>query len=219
MASSKTREIKYFKHSVSFFAYLFVVWGFYRLLFQFPEPLEELIVKPIVWLVPLYILVKREKLNLNSLGIQFSNLFSVIYFVLALGFVFSLFGFLVNYLKYSGINFSAYIGQAGFAGSLLLSFFTATSEEIAFRGYIFTRFLKYVKNEWQANIVTSIGWSMIHLPIAIFDWRLEPGALLIYMLMAFSYSIGVTFVFIRSKSIVAPILLHVLWQWPIILFR
>jgi membrane protease YdiL (CAAX protease family) len=39
------------------------------------------------------------------------------------------------------------------------------------------------------------------------------------MIVIFLFSIGTTFVFLRTKNIIAPILLHVLWQWPIILFR
>ena len=219
MAKLTKSEFIYLRHAVGFFAYLFVVWGFYRLLFQAPEPLEELIVKPLVWIVPTYYLLKKEKENLKSIGFQFENFFGVVYFVLMLGFIFSAFAFVVNYLKYDGFNFAANIGQTGFVWALVLSFFTAISEEVAFRGFIFTRLNKVIKNQWSANLIASIGWTMIHLPIAVFDWKLPVMSLVVYILMVFTFSFGATFVFIRTKNIVAPILLHVLWQWPIILFR
>lgn len=219
MVKLAKNEVIYFRHAVGFFAYLFVVWGFYRLLFQAPEPLEELIVKPLVWIVPTYYLLKKEKENLKSIGFQFENFFGVVYFVLMLGFIFSAFAFVVNYLKYDGFNFAANIGQTGFVWALVLSFFTAISEEVAFRGFIFTRLNKVIKNQWSANLIASIGWTMIHLPIAVFDWKLPVMSLVVYILMVFTFSFGATFVFIRTKNIVAPILLHVLWQWPIILFR
>ena len=219
MVKLAKNEVVYFRHAVGFFAYLFVVWGFYRLLFQAPEPLEELIVKPLVWIVPTYYLLKKEKENLKSIGFQFENFFGVVYFVLMLGFIFSAFAFVVNYLKYDGFNFAANIGQTGFVWALVLSFFTAISEEVAFRGFIFTRLNKVIKNQWSANLIASIGWTMIHLPIALFDWKLPVMSLVVYILMVFTFSFGATFVFIRTKNIVAPILLHVLWQWPIILFR
>ncbi len=212
-------NIKYLKHALVYYSYLLVIWGFYRLLFQAPAPLEELVVKPIIWLVPLYVLVKREKASLASIGVVFNNLFKVVYFVLSLGFVFSLFALLVNYLKYGGLNFAANIGEVTFLGAMGLSFITAVSEEITFRGYLLNRLMSAVKNEWTANIVISIGWTLIHLPVAVLDWRLGMASLVVYAIVVFLFSIGTTFVFLRTKNIIAPILLHVLWQWPIILFR
>lgn len=212
-------SIKYFKHAISYYAYLLVIWGFYRLLFQAPAPFEELIIKPIIWLLPLYFLLKRENANLASIGVVFNNFFKVIYFVLCLGFVFTFLALLINYFKYEGFSFAANQGEVTFWGAIGLSFITAVSEEIAFRGYLLTRLLSEVKSELKANLLISTGWAFIHLPIAFLDWRLEPFPLLVYVLVVFLFSIGTTFVFLRTKNIAAPILLHVLWQWPIILFR
>jgi hypothetical protein len=212
-------NVAYLKHALSYYAYLLVVWGFYRLLFQAPVPLEELVVKPVIWLVPLYFLIKKEKANLASIGIVFNNFFKVVYFVLSLGFVFSFFALLINYLKYNGFAFAANIGEVTFWGAVGLSFITAVSEEVAFRGYLLTRLINTVKSEINANLIISVGWALIHLPVAVLDWKLEPSFLLVYIIVIFLFSIGTTFVFLRTRNIAAPILLHVLWQWPIILFR
>src|SRR3989344_2003562 len=115
--SSQT-NVKYIKHAIAYYAYLLVVWGFYRLLFQAPVPLEELLVKPIIWLVPLFFLIKSEKLTLSSIGVVFNNFFKVVYFVLSLGFVFSLFALLVNYLKYGGLYFVGHLGGGNFFGGI-----------------------------------------------------------------------------------------------------
>lgn len=215
----KGKALTYSKHAIAFYAYLLVVWGFYRLLFQAPEPYDELILKPVVWLVPLYFLVKKEKASLKSIGITFKNFFPVVYFVLALGFVFSILALVVNFLKYGGANFAANIGDMSLFAALGVSLVTAVSEELSFRGYILTRILPGMDSEWSANIITSIGWTLIHLPIAIFDWRLSLFPVIIYTAVVFLFSVGTTFVYLRTKNIVAPVLLHLLWQWPIILFR
>jgi hypothetical protein len=214
-----SKDLKLIKHAILFYAYLFVVWGFYRLLFQAPEPYDELILKPLVWLVPLYLLAKREKASLKTLGITFKGFFSVVYFVLALGFVFSLLALVVNSLKYGGANFAADIGNLSLMSALGVSLVTAVSEELSFRGYILSRIIPAFKSEWSMNIILSIGWTLIHLPIAIFDWRLGAFPLVIYTVVVFTFSLGTTFVYLRTKNIIAPILLHLLWQWPIILFR
>lgn len=213
------KNINSLRTIVKYYAYLFVVWGFYRLLFQFPDPLEEIIFKPLVWLIPLYWILKKSKVGFSELGFKFGNFFHVVYFSIFLGFLFSIAGLLINYLKYGNLIFMANLGQGGLLASVALSFVTATVEEIPFRGYIFGQFSKLLKNEWKANIITSIGWVGIHLPIAIFDWQLGTVSLIIYLAIIFCFSIGASFVFARTKNIMAPILLHVFWQWPIILFR
>src|SRR4030043_371334 len=88
-------------------AYILLIWGFYRFLFKFPEEVEEVIIKPILWLVPLFYLLKKEKKGLSSLGINFKNIFPSIYFSIILGVVFALEGVLVNFVKHSNVDFSA----------------------------------------------------------------------------------------------------------------
>jgi len=53
-------SLRSLKHAISLYAYLFVVWGFYRLLFfQLPETVEVLFLKPILWLLPTFFLIKK----------------------------------------------------------------------------------------------------------------------------------------------------------------
>ena len=53
---NKTTAIK---NATMFAAYLFIVWGFYRLIFKLPDEVEELVLKPLIWLVPLVFLLKK----------------------------------------------------------------------------------------------------------------------------------------------------------------
>ena len=63
MAKKLSKE-KSLKHATAIAAYLLIVWGFYRLMFKLPDEIEELIVKPLVWLLPVFFLLGREKLDL-----------------------------------------------------------------------------------------------------------------------------------------------------------
>jgi membrane protease YdiL (CAAX protease family) len=207
------------KHTTALVAYLFVVWGFYRFLFKLPEEVEEIIIKPLLWLVPVFFLVKKEKLKLSSIGITSKNTFKAIYLSLALGVLFSVEGLVINFFKHKGADFSANIGEQPFFLSLLMSFITAISEEVTFRGYIFSRIWKITGNELKANLLTSILWAMIHVPIAVFWWNLGFSSTLIYLLLTTMFGIGSAYVFARTKNVLSSILLHVLWEWPIILFR
>ncbi|MBI3397030.1 CPBP family intramembrane metalloprotease [Candidatus Woesebacteria bacterium] len=208
------------KHCTILSAYLVIVWGFYRFLFKLPDEVEELFIKPILWLVPVFYLVYKERASISSLGITTKRLFTSIYVSLGLGIFFAIEALLVNYLKYKGnFNFSANIGQDFILVSLFLSLATATSEEIVFRGYLFNRVWGVSKNEWMANIATSLVWVLVHVPVAIFVWKLGFNAALIYLFLTTIFGIGSAFVFARTGNIVSPIILHVLWEWPIVLFR
>lgn len=214
-----TKKIDHLKNAISLFAFLFVVWGFYRFLFQLPDEVEELVVKPLIWLGPLFYFLHKEKNGISSLGYSFKNLFSSIYFALGLGVAFAIVGMFVNYLKYGGFDFSANIGAKPLLISLGLSFVTAVVEETVFRGYIFTRLWDALANELRANLLTSVLWATIHLPITIFVWNLNFAGTVTYLLLTTIFGVGAAFIYAKTRNIFSPILLHILWSWPIILFR
>lgn len=126
---------------------------------------------------------------------------------------------MTNYLKYHGFNFGANIGSSPLFASLGLSFATAFSEETAFRGYIFGRLMLALKSELAANVVQSLLWTVIHIPIAFFVWGYTIPQGIIYLTITAIFGLGSAFIFARTGNIVGSILLHVLWEWPIILFR
>ncbi|MBI4153382.1 CPBP family intramembrane metalloprotease [Candidatus Woesebacteria bacterium] len=207
------------KNATTLAAYLLIVWGFYRFLFKLPEEIEELVIKPIVWLLPVFYLLRKERANLSSLGITTKNLFPAIYFALGLGAFFVIEALIINFVKHGGLNFNANIGEKVLLTSLGLSFATAVSEEVSFRGYLFNRVWYALGSEWTANIVTSLVWAIIHVPITIFVWKLDLAAALTYLFLTTLFGVGSAFVFARTRNVFSSIFLHVLWEWPIILFR
>lgn len=220
MPKTQTKTVNYFKNALSFWAYLLIVWGFYRFLFELPETIEELIIKPVVWLIPLIFLLKKEKASFTSIGVTAKNLFPAVYFALGLGVFFLMEAVIVNFVKYGGsFNFGANIGNLPILASFGLSFATAFTEELSFRGYVFTRIWEVVKSEWLANIITSLLWAVIHMPITFFVWKLDLISALTYLFLTLLFGIGSAFVYARTKNVFSSILLHVLWQWPIVLFR
>src|SRR3989344_2367381 len=149
------------KHITILATYLLIVWGFYRFLFKLPEEIEELLIKPLIWLVPVFYLVKKEKLSLESIGITSKRLFPAIYLSLALGIVFAIEGVIINFVKYGGIEFGANLGNNPLFFALGLSIATAISEEVTFRGYLFNRVWHVTGREWVSNFLTSVIWALI----------------------------------------------------------
>lgn len=215
----QTSKVTLFKNVTIYSTYLIVVWAFYRFLFRFPDEVEELIIKPLFWLLPVLYFLKKERLGLVSVGITFKNLFSSLYFSLGLGAVFIIEAVLTNYFKYGGFNFAANIGERVLLPSLGITFATAFSEETAFRGYIFNRLSQVLKNELVANLIQTTLWTAIHVPIAFFVLKMELMAGLIYLFLTALFGFGSAFIFARTKNVFGSVLLHVLWEWPIILFR
>jgi membrane protease YdiL (CAAX protease family) len=213
---SKTSVVKYV---TIYSAYLIVIWAFYRFLFQLPDNVEELVIKPILWLLPILYILRKEKANISSLGITLKNLFPAIYLSLGLGSVFVIEGLLTNYLKYGNFNFAANIGATPLLPSLGLSFATAFSEETAFRGYIYSRLASVMKSELGANIIQTILWTGIHIPIAFFIWDYTLAQGIVYLFITAIFGLGSAFIFSRTKNVFGSVFLHVLWEWPIILFR
>lgn len=216
MATAKTTAVK---HVILYSVYLVLIWTLYRILFKLPDQFEELVIKPILWLFPIFWLNAKEKLPLSSLGITFKNLFPAIYLSLGLGAIFVIEAVLTNFFKYRHLNFAANIGGLPILTSLGISFATAASEETAFRGYIFGRLWIVLKDEWAANIASSLIWTLVHVPIAFVVWKLNLAAGILYLFLTAVFGIGSAFIFGRTKNVFGSIILHVLWEWPIILFR
>lgn len=212
-------KIALLKNSIAFSAYLLVVWGFYRFLFKLPEEIEEIVIKPLLWLTPVGIFLWKEKANLGSVGVTGKNIFKSLYLSMGLGFLFLIESLFINYLKYSSFSFAANIGEKLIWNALFISFATAISEEIAFRGYLFNRVQRSLGSEWIANVSTSIVWALIHVPVVFFVWKLGAGSALIYLILTTVFGMGSAFVFARTGNIISSILLHVVWEWPIVLFR
>jgi hypothetical protein len=207
------------KHATIISAYLLIVWGFYRFLFKLPEEVEELLIKPVLWLGPVFYFLRKERKGLSSVGVTTKNLFPAIYYALFLGIIFAIEGVFVNVVKHETINFNANIGDKAMLVALGLSFATAISEEVTFRGFIFNRVWHALGNPWMANLITSFIWALVHVPIAVFWWKLDIAGMAGFLLLTTIFAIGSSFVFARTKNVASSILLHVLWEWPIILFR
>lgn len=212
---------KTFKNIVWYYVFILLLWGFYRCLFRLPEEIEELVLKPIIWLVPVFYLISKEKDGLSSIGWSGKNLFKSLYLGIGIGIIFAIEGLVTHSIKYGGFSFirPTYASLPAFVMALGVSLVTAVSEETAFRGYIFNRLHEVLKNEWLANLISSFAWTLVHLPITVFVFHYNLGQVVSFLFLTFIFGAGSAFVFARTKTVTASVLLHVFWGWPIMLFR
>ena len=199
---------------------IFIFWGLYRLIFRLPEDIEEIILKPIIWLVPtFYIVFKIEKKGLASLGYSTKNFLQSVAKGLSFGILFLMVGLSLNYLKYGRFSMQNLPGKEVFLPALILSFITAISEETVFRGYLMNRLSEILKSSVVANFISSIGFCLIHLPIMVFVFRYNLPQIFIFLVLTFLSSLGSGLMFSWTKTIWASILVHVFWSWPVVLLR
>jgi len=202
-----------------YFIYLFVVWGLYRINFEYSDVLEELFIKPVIWLLPFLYIFHRENIKWSDLGITTKNLFPSVYLSLAIGVGFAFLGIIANLAKYGGVNFNANLGNDLFGISIIISLGTSVTEEFVFRGYILGAFVRKFKSTFIPIIGSTILWTIIHLPVSYFVWKMNPIQVVIFLFLTFLYGLGAAMLYIRTRNLASSILLHFLWEWPIILFR
>ena len=197
---------------------IFVFWGLYRLIFRLPDDIEEIILKPVIWLGPTFwIVFQIEKKSLASLGYSAKHFGQDVLRGLAFGVLFIIVGLSLNYLRFGRFYTSNLPFKEIFLPSLLLAFITAISEETVFRGYIMNRLQGILKSWGAANIISSFGFSLVHLPISIFVYHYNLPQIFIFLVLIFLSSLGSGVAFSWTKTIWASILVHVFWTWPVIL--
>lgn len=212
----KNRELK---KVLSVYLTVLCVWTFYRAVFWFPVWLEELVIKPVVFLGPVFWVVKKEKSRLDFLGLS-KDIFKAIRLGVLLGLIYGLAAFWFNYLKYGTVQLVSF----GLAGTSLLVFLglalaTAISEEVLFRGYLLKKLIAVWKDEWSAVLFSGLLFALIHLPLLVFTSEQGGLVILVQFLLTLLVGWGNGVVMLRTGNILAPILSHVFWGTTIFLFR
>lgn len=202
-------------------AWVLLIWSIYRYFFHLPETVDEFIVKPLVFVLPvLWYVYKVEKRPLSSIGITGENFFVSLYAGLGIGFLFALEGLLANYVKYGTITINPIeaFKQYGFL-LLLLSLATAISEEVLGRGFLFSRFLERSQGNMIYASLYSTGMSvLLHVPILLTALKYQGTTLVLYLVTIVVISIANAILYRQTKSLLGPILIHLFWNMTVALY-
>jgi len=201
--------------------WIVLIWALYRYFFRFSEFVDEFVVKPLVFAVPvLWYVLKKERKPLDSLGLSGNNLFTSIYIGLGFGFVFALEGLAANAIKYGKITIVPVeaFQQYGLGMLLLLSFATAFSEEVLSRGFVFTRLIQGKKGVLYAAGISTLMFVVLHVPILVLSLKLKGAALIMFFVTDFVLGFANSLLLYNTGSLVAPILVHVFWNMTVALY-
>ena len=205
-----------------FYTYLFSTWSIYRLLTHFPESIDEFVFKPVLWIVPvlLIVVVHERKSIIKSLGLDFTDPVHDVLFGIAVALF--LYGVILVslYIKFGFfiINPLA-LNASGIVLYLFISMATAIVEEITFRGFFLTRLSNALKNRRRANGITTLLFLLVHLPILAFTNAMTASQIINTMTLSGIISLVDGYLFYHRKGIVAPIAAHAVWNFVAVLIR
>jgi len=203
---------------------IFIVWAFYRAYFVLPETIDELIIKPLIFFLPvLFVVWIWENKPIRNLGLGFkARSFMVdLYIGVVLGILLAVEGLLANYFKYGRFSFGpidALYSAGGIGAFLLVNLATSISEEVFARGYLYNRLFRVSREQLASAVVSSALFTLIHLPIMFTRLHLTGNALIFYPLSILTMGIVNSYIFSLRGTLVLPILIHTFWNMTISLY-
>lgn len=211
--TSRTQQI------LNVYGVILIVWSIYRWKLAMPAWFDEFIAKPIVFAVPIWwIIVKIEaKPFFEDIWLTTKKLRGDLAYGLSLGAVFLISALFAQFTKNGGIDLSI-VKTHTFLISACIALATAISEEILTRGFILKRFYEESKNIYTASFNASLLFLVLHIPVLFTVPGLRGSLLILLLTTDFILSLINSFVFIDRKSLLAPILIHALYNAAILLY-
>jgi len=193
-----------------FFLYLFISWGAYRFLTDFNEVGDELFFKPLIWLLPvLWLVIKKEKRSLISLGLVFKRPSRKVLLGLGVSLLILAEYLLASWLKGEKIVFNPrQLNWFAWPVFSIVCLSTSLVEETVFRGFFMTRIDELINSQLAANIIAGSLFFMIHLPILVFRQGENLAGLMENFVLFGSLALIDGYIFWRTKGILAPISAH-----------
>lgn len=221
----RTREgSTYIEKVLNVWAIVLILWSVYRVTFKTDLPLwfDELIAKPLIFLLPINFFIKRaEKKNFfSSVSLKRKNIGKEVAIGLLLGLIFFVAGAVGTFIKQNSFVFDI---NNLFQGKNVIYFaiiavVTSISEEILSRGFVLKRLYQQSRNIYTSSFFASVLFFFLHVPILFTSNQIMGSLLLQIMLADLLLSLAVSFLFIRRKSLVAPIIVHALYSLSIYFF-
>lgn len=207
--------------ALNLWAVILIVWSVYRYNLRMPDWFDELIAKPLIFVLPVYFFVKKiEKKNFfKAISFDKNKVGRDIFFSLIMVLIFLASAILGLYFKKQNLNFN--INQYQLKQLFLvviLALATGVSEEILFRGFVLKRLLQESKNVLSASFFTSILFFFLHVPILFTNIKIVGSMLLMIMITDIALSFALSLIFIYQNSLLLVILIHAFYNLTLTLF-
>lgn len=198
-----------------------ILWALYRAFVFWPEVVDEFIIKPLLFVIPVvFYVLKIEKRQLASIGVAIGKFTRDMYLGVAVGVLFLLEGLLTNILKHGTISIAPVIPMT--VGSITLTLFislaAAFCEELLVRGFFYTRLKEAYQNEAKAFVFSTLMYLLILIPVVFTRLHLTGTTLAIFVVSNLVLSSVNTFIFRETKTLTVPVLVHTFWNMVVLLY-
>jgi len=212
-------------HIIVYISIFFALWSIRELVIQpvFLYPLNpiasELIgaaIKLLVWTLPAILLIRYFH---KDMWIDLKEMFtskiqwSRDYYILLAIIIVPIAQFIRAWLASGEFGLNPDIVPIRLVGAVL---FVGITEEIVFRGFLLNAFLKKMKTEY-AIALDAVLFTLIHYPIWIYR-GFEVFDIATASIQVAIISVGFAYSFIKTRNILVPIALHMVWNLSIHLF-
>ncbi len=210
MVKKITNELKIEKLLTSW-GVIVILWSLFRSGFSPPLWFNELLAKPLIFLLPVYFFLKKSEPKLSFLqavGIPKKGFIKELLLTLLLMMLIMGFG-LLSILTNSQIKI-VFLNKFDFQilGTILgLAIASAASEEIVGRGFLFNYLHKYSKNFILSLFISSTLFFILYLPGAL-TLNLAGQDLIINLVLNFALSFITGIAFYLRKNLLPAIGVH-----------
>lgn len=198
-----------------------IIWSLYRAYMKWPETVDELVVKPLVFVLPVFIYVLfKEKRLLSTIGLTLGKFYRDLYIGIGFGMLFALEGLVANMAKHGKFSFAPLIPVSGpdLLTALVLAIATGFTEELLIRGFFYTRLKEQYASEIKAMIVSSAMYFVLLVPAVFLLSKLSGNTLMIFVFTNLIISFANTMIFNETKTLTVPILVHAFWNMAVTLY-
>lgn len=208
------------KKIVLLYLYLFLVWSIYHYFTRNPSWVDEMVVKPVIQLLPLLVVAfKIEKKNWQWLGWTKKELRRNMMSGLGVAIVLVLLRFVIKQFASGSIIFNPHqLSPPGFFLAFATSAIVGVVEETMFRGYFFQQLRTIFQNETRAMFLSSVLFMGNHIFYVIVISHYSMGQLFFYIAQLLLMGTLFALLFARTRSLVPSVAAHAVWNFSNALF-
>lgn len=185
-----------------YYLYLWIGWGLFRWLFNLPEAIEELWIKPVIWLLPIWFIRANQKKRANWFE---GDGLKAIAAGLGLGVLYS--GVTILSKMKAGVGFEGWFGVEGW-WMVGVGLITAIVEQLAFAGFIFYNLKDKFENKWALATLVGIMFGLMHIPIGVSMYGLQGWGLILIVGLFGLIQIGNVWLVGVTGNVISAIIAH-----------
>ncbi|HAV15076.1 MAG TPA: hypothetical protein DCX25_01990 [Candidatus Pacebacteria bacterium] len=197
---------------------IFVVWALYRILFHFPEWVDEGIAKALVFGIPVWLYCRSHRRGEDRLGLSNKHFWPGMFLGLLIGGLYQFLAITVLITKGGVVASNSVLNSPMFGYIFFLALLTAWWETLFFFGYVLNVFYDAVgKREIPAVFAALCIFLLFHAPLRF----IESGFSLIawqHLALLGVFAVGQAILYFRSKSVYAVTISHAMWGLMLLVY-